>query len=352
MSKLLKKASKVAGLPPGSLIHIGEQKIDRVRINIIFFSEDRFLEKEVDTIDDAFSIKDKYNVRWISIEGLHQVSTIEGIGERFKLHPLLLEDVMNTDQRPKLDDYEDYLFTILKIIRFSGDDILSEQVSIVVGNDYVISFQESGGDVFSPIKERIRSAKGRVRRYGSDYLAYALIDAIVDNYFIVLEKIGDNIEELEDELVEHPDINTLQKIHKFKRMLIFLRKTVWPLREGINGLQRSESTLFKKSTAVYLRDVYDHTIHIIDTIESFRDTVNGMLDIYLSTVSNRMNEVMKVLTIIATIFIPLTFIAGIYGMNFDFMPELRFKWAYPSVLLLMLVAVLLMLLFFRKKKWL
>ena len=227
----------------------------------------------------------------------------------------------------------------------------SEQISIIFGADFVISFQEKEGDVFDAIRERLRSNKGRIRKLGTDYLAYSLIDAIVDNYFTILENLGEAIEEIEDRLVTNPTSETLQTIHDLKREMIFLRKSVWPLREVINRLERSESALINKSTFVYLRDVYDHTIQVMDAVETFRDMLSGMLDIYLSSVSNRMNEVMKVLTVIATIFIPLTFVAGIYGMNFRYMPELGQTWSYPAVLILMLVVALLMVVYFRRKKW-
>jgi len=230
-------------------------------------------------------------------------------------------------------------------------DITAEQVSIILGSNFVISFQEQEGDVFKFIRERIRNGKGRIRKVGSDYLAYALVDAIVDNYFIILEKLGEKIEEMEEELVTNPTPETLQTIHHLKREMIFLRKSVWPLREVISALERGEPTLIHESTGIYLRDLYDHTIQVIDSIETFRDMVSGMLDIYLSSISNRMNEVMKVLTIIATIFIPLTFIAGIYGMNFQYMPELGWHWGYPAVWFVICAIFIVMLVYFKRKRW-
>lgn len=228
----------------------------------------------------------------------------------------------------------------------------TEQISLIIGSNYLISFQEDEGDVFDLIRERIRTDRGRIRKMGSDYLAYSLIDAIVDNYFTVLEKIGESIEDIEDELIKNPTPEILQKIHTLKRELIFLRKSVWPLRELISRLERWESQLIDKSIDIYLRDVYDHTIQVIDALETFRDMLSGMLDIYLTSASNRMNEVMKVLTIIATIFIPLTLVAGIYGMNFKYMPELDSPWGYPMVYVVMLIISLVMLIYFRRKKWL
>jgi magnesium transporter len=253
-----------------------------------------------------------------------------------------------------MEDYGDYMFVVLKMLRHDvkKDEVQAEQVSMILGPHFVISFQEVEGDVFNLIRDRIRQAKGRIRKMGADYLAYALIDAVVDNYFLILEKFGERMEGMEDELVTNPAPETLQEIHTLKRELIFLRRSVWPLRETISGLQRTESSLIAESTEVYLRDVYDHTIQVIDTVESLRDMVSGMLDTYLSSISNRMNEVMKVLTIIATIFIPITFIAGIYGMNFAVMPELGWRWAYFVVLGVMAAVSLVMVIYFRRKRWL
>jgi len=261
---------------------------------------------------------------------------------------------MNTGQRPKMEDFGDYLFIVLKMLHYDEeeDETKTEQVSLILSSKFVISFQENEGDVFDSVRDRIRSDRGRIRKMGVDYLAYSLIDAIVDNYFMVLEKIGEKIEDIEDEMVKNPTPEVLHTIHRLKRELIFLRKSVWPLREVISRLERWESPLIDKSIDIYLRDVYDHTIQVIDALETFRDMLSGMLDIYLSSVSNRMNEVMKVLTIIATIFIPLTLVAGIYGMNFKYMPELDWFWGYPMVYMIMLAIGVVMLIYFRKKKWL
>jgi magnesium transporter len=342
------------GLPPGTLLHIGEKKTEKIKITVIDYDSKNFQEKEVHKIEECFPFKDKPTVTWINIDGLQEVGVVEKIGTHFGVHPLILEDILHTGQRPKAEDLGDYLFIVLKMIYHdeNEDEIMGEQVSLILGQNYVISFQEREGDIFNPIRERIRNGKGRIRKGGADYLAHALIDAIVDHYFVILEKLGEKIEFLEEELVTNPTPETLQVIHTLKRNLIFLRKSVWPLREVISGLERGESPLITEPTGIYLRDVYDHTIQVIDTIETFRDMVSGMLDIYLSSVSNRMNEVMKVLTIIATIFIPLTFIAGIYGMNFKFMPELEWHWGYPMLLIIMLLLVGFMLMYFRRKKWL
>ncbi len=350
MPKQIKKKSKRFRLMPGPQ----EAREEKVKITIIDYDEVHFQEKEVENVEECFPFKDKPTVTWINVDSIHDIRLIEQIGRHFDMHPLIPEDIVNTAQRPKYEDFGGYIFTVLKMLFYDEQvgETTSEQVSLIVGSNFVISFQEKEGDVFNPIRERIRNAKGRIRKMGADYLAYALIDAIVDNYFIILERFGEKIENTESELVLNPTPETLQVIHKLKREMIFLRRSVWPLREVISGLQHSESALIHKSTAIFLRDVYDHTIQVIDTIETFRDMTSGMLDIYLSSISNKMNEVMKVLTIIATIFIPLTFIAGIYGMNFKYMPELGWRFGYIMIWFVMLVVTITMLFYFRRKKWL
>jgi magnesium transporter len=353
MSKLIKKRSKKAGLPPGSLVHIGEKKVEEVKITIIDYDETHFQEKEAKSIEECFTFKEKPTVTWINVEGIHQVEILEKLGECYGFHPLILEDILNTDQRPKTEDFGDYLYIVLKMLYPNNSEVVTEQISLILGLNFVISFQEGiKGDVFDPVRDRIRTDKGKIRQLGADYLAYSLIDSIVDHYFIILEKLGEKIESLEEKLVISPTPETLQTIHNLKREMIFLRKSVWPLREVISGLERGESFLIKESTRIYLRDVYDHTIQVIDNVETFRDMLSGMLDIYLSSVSNRLNAVMKVLTIIATIFMPLTFLAGLYGMNFKYMPELSWPWGYPLALFIMLAIALSMLVYFKKKKWL
>jgi magnesium transporter len=348
------RRSKKVGLPPGTLIHVGDKKTERVKITVIDYDQSAFQEKNVTNVEECYPFKEKPTVTWINIDGIHDVNTIEKIGVNYGIHPLLLEDIMHTEQRPKIEDFEDYIFLVLKMLSFDEKEhrIDTEQVSLVLGPNYVISFQEREGDVFNPVRERIRNAKGRVRKMGADYLAYAMLDSIVDSYFLILEKVGDKIEELEEDLIARPDAKTLHTIHYLKREMIFLRRSVWPLREVISGMSRKESNLIKESTEIFLRDVYDHTIQVIDTIENYRDMVSGMLEIYLSSISNRMNEVMKVLTIFAAIFIPLTFVAGVYGMNFKYMPELEWHWAYFSVLGLMAGVGIFMLIYFKKKHWL
>ena len=360
MPRFIKKRSKTVGQPPGTLIHIGEKKTERTRITIIDYDETHFEEKEVTAVEECLPFKDTPTVTWINIDGIHQVEVIEKIGKQFNLHPLVLEDILNTGQRPKVEDFEHYLYIVLKMLYYDDKDseIKAEQVSLLVGSNFVISFQERKGDVFNPVRERMRGSKGRIRKMGADYLAYALLDMIVDNYFVILERLGEKIENLEEELMSNPTPEISQEIHRLKGDMIFLRKSVWPLREVINGLTRGESALIKESTGIYLRDVYDHTIQVIDTIETYRDVVSGMVDTYLSSLSNRMNEVMKVLTIIAVIFIPLTFIAGIYGMNFNpeaspwNMPELNWGYGYLSALGVMVLVALGMVIYFKRKKWL
>jgi magnesium transporter len=332
---------------------VGEERSEKIKLSVISYDEVNFQEQEVDAVEKAVAFRKKGSVMWLNVDGVHKPEIIEQVGRSFGVHPLVLEDIADTGQRPKMEDFDDYIFVTLKMFRFGKKEkeIKTEQISLVLGNGFVVSFQEAEGDVFDPIRERLRNNKGRVRKAGADYLVYALMDAVVDNYFLIMEKLGETIEEIEDKLVINPTSETVQKIHGLKRQLIFLRKSVWPLREVISRLERSESPLILKSTFVYLRDVYDHTIQVMDSVDTFRDTLSGMLDIYLSSVSNRMNEVMKVLTVIATIFIPLTFIAGIYGMNFKDMPELGQAWGYPTTLLLMLAIALVMVIYFRRKKW-
>jgi magnesium transporter len=345
--------AKKAGLPPGTIVYVGKQKTEKTRFRITNYNGTHFEEKETKEIEEILSSTSKSGVTWINIDGLRRVDIIEKIGKQFNLHPLTLEDIANTEQRPKMEDFENYIYIVLRMLQYNQqeNEIVSEQLSLILGSNWVISFQEKEGDVFDPIRDRLRNDKGKIRKMSADYLVYTLIDAVVDNYFALLEKMGEKIEEIEDQLIANPQPVTVQMIHNLKRQSISLRKSVWPLRELVNSLERCESGLIKESMDIYLRDVYDHTIQVIDSIETFRDTLSGMLDIYLSSVSNRMNEVMKVLTMIATIFIPLTLISGIYGMNFSYIPELKFPWGYPIVLLSMVMITVGMLFYFKKKKW-
>jgi magnesium transporter len=354
MSLFLKKSSKKAGLPPGTVVFVGEQKVEEIRITIIDYDEHQYAEREIKNIEECFPYKDTPSISWINIDGVHQVDVIEKLGAHFVLHPLLQEDVVNTHQRPKFDEFEDHLFIVLRMFFLNEEEneLQGEQISLIVGANFVISFQERQGDVFDQVRERLRNGKGRIRKKGSDYLAYSLIDAIVDSYYNILEGLGEDIESLQEQLVAESKQEDLQIIQHLKRDMLFFRKSVWPLREVISGLAKSDSTLIKEDVLVYVRDVYDHVIQAIDTIETFRDMLSAMLDIYLSSVGNRMNQVMKVLTIIATIFIPMTFLAGIYGMNFKYMPELEWKYAYLVFWLVVVTVFIIMISLFKKKKWL
>lgn len=354
MSRLTKQRSKKAGLPPGSLVHIGDKKRDTVSLRLFEFNEHKLDERELELSDFRKSLSvPSTTVKWINIDGIHRVDILEEIGKAFDLHDLVLEDILNTAQRPKIEDYGGYVYIVAKMLYLdeATGETVPEQVSIVLGNHFVLSFQEEGRDVFDTVRVRLRNQAGRIRKQGADYLAYSLLDAIVDNYFIVLEKIGDRLEQAEDNLLVTANGDTLRSIQGLKREMLFLHKAVWPLREVLGSLERRESALIQESTEIYLRDVYDHIIELMDTIETFRDMLSGMLDIYLSSASNRMNEIMKVLTVISTFFIPLTFIAGVYGMNFSYMPELKWRWGYPLSLILMSVIAFLMMYYFKKKKW-
>jgi magnesium transporter len=353
-AKFFKKASKKAGMSPGVLVHVGEQKVETTQITLISYDQAVFEEKELKRIEESFVYKDTPPVTWINIDGLHQVELIEKIGTHFNIHPLTQEDIVNTGQRPKVEDFEEYLYLVFKMLKFDDTTghITSEQVSLILGPHYLLSFQEAQGNVFNSVRERIHRGRGRIRKSGTDYLAYALMDAVVDHYFLILEKMGERIEHLEEQLHIQPTPELLQAIYDLKRELIYFRKQVWPMREVLNAWQKTESALVQEANNVFIRDVYDHTIQVIDTIESFRDIISGMMDLYLSTVSNKMNEVMKVLTIMATIFIPLTFVAGIYGMNFKYMPELEWKWSYLMLWILLVVIFGGMMFYFKRKKWL
>jgi magnesium transporter len=351
---LVKKRSQKIGLPPGALVYIGEKTDKEFEITTVEYNEQEYRETTNKIFKKCPVIsKESPTITWVNINSLHNTRNLEELGGCYRLHPLVLEDILNTEQRPKLDDHGDYLFIVLRMLHFQEmqREIAAEQVSLILGNNYLISLHENDQDVFEVIRERLKDGKSRIRRSGADYLAYSLLDLIVDNYFVILEDLGEVIEDLETEVVSTPTPATLSQIHRLKRHMIMLRKSVWPLREVVSRLERSESVLIKDPTILYLKDVYDHLIQIIDNIETYRDILSGMLDIYLSSISNRLNEVMKVLTIIATIFIPLTFIAGVYGMNFKYMPELEWYWGYFSVLLLMALVSLIMVMFFRSKGW-
>ena len=339
-----------AGLPPGTLMHIGEAKEHTPKISIIDYNPTHFQEKIAQRVEECFPFRKKKSITWINIDGIHDSNIIKDIGKHFGFHYLLLEDIMNNEQRPKIETFEDHIFIVLKMLNYEQKEVVTEQISIIIGKNFVISFQETEGDIFDPIRKRIRENKGKLRKRGPDYLAYSLIDAIVDHYFAVLEKLEEEIEEVE-ESITRPTAETIKNMHLLKRQTISLQRSIWPLREVVSGMIRSESALLKKTTAIYLRDVYDHTIQVMDTIETFRDILSGMMEVYLFSVSNRTNEIMKVLTIIGTIFIPLTFITGVYGMNFDFMPALAWEYGYYAVMIGMMSIIIFLLLYFRKRRW-
>ncbi|MBN2178498.1 MAG: magnesium/cobalt transporter CorA [Deltaproteobacteria bacterium] len=354
MLQLLKKASEKVGLPPGSPVHVGEIKADEVKITLIDYDQTNYEERVIENIEESFPFKETSTVTWINIDGLHNIDIIEKIGGHFGLHSLVQEDIVHTGQRPKFENLDEHVFVILNMFHYreEKDDVDAEQVSIILGSTFVISFQEEEGDTFDFVRDRIRNNRGRIRRMGADYLAYVLIDSIVDNYFAILEKYGEKIEALEEELTTDPSIETLNTIHRLKKEIMLLRRSVWPLREVIGALQREESSLIGDSIMVFVRDLYDHTIQVIDSIDTLQEILSGLQDLYLSSVSNKMNEVMKVLTIFAAIFIPLTFMAGIYGMNFEFMPELKLRWAYPALWVAMITVALGLLIFFKRRRWL
>lgn len=357
--KKVKKRSAKIGMSPGSLVYVGEERVEKVKITVIDYDEKQYRKKTVERIEETFPFRDSPTVTWINIDGLHEVSILEAISQHFNIHPLVVEDILSTHQRPKIEIFDDYIFIILKMIRYDQkeEEIIMEQVSLILGKNFVITFQETEGDVFDPLRMRIENGKGRARKSGPDYLAYAILDILVDNYFLVLEVIGEEIESLETAVLEDHDPALIERIHNLKRRLIDLRKTIWPLREVIGNLQRSESPLITRAIGRFVGDLHDHVMQTIDALESYREMASSILDIYLTMMSNRMNEVMKVLTIIATIFIPLSFLAGVYGMNFDTsispfnMPELKSPYGYVIFWSLAVAIGGGLLIFFRRKRW-
>jgi magnesium transporter len=346
------RASK-AGLAPGSVVYTGEVKVDTVTIELFQYDAAKLTERQALTLEDAPASRTPGQISWYNITGLHDTELIQAFGETFGLHPLVTEDIVSVGQRPKVELFDDYLFIVLRMLgQGQAGAPQSEQLSLVLGSDYVLTFQERQGDVFAPVRERLRKGKGRIRKLGADYLAYALIDVIVDSYFSVLEHYGDELEELEEEILREPTPRSLEHVNRLRRELLFLRKSIWPLRELTGTMQREESPVLSAVVVTFLRDVHDHSIQVIDTVETFREMLSGLHDFYLTSLSFKMNEVMKVLTIIATIFIPLGFLVGVYGMNFDVMPELHLRWGYPALWLIMLGVVTTMLLYFKRRRWL
>lgn len=342
-----------AGLPPGTLVPVGVKRVEHTTFSLIEYGQDAISERELPDVEACRALPPASGTRWLNVVGLHEAEVLQCLGDIYGIHALVLEDIMTVGQRPRIEDYGDYLYIVLKMLYHNGDgQIASEQLSLLLGSFGVISFQEVEADVFGPIRERIRTAKGRIRATGADYLAYRMLDAIIDNYFIILEDINDRIETLQDLVANKPEPRIVHDIHHLKRDIIFLRKALWPVREVVGGLQKSESPFIVQSTELYLRDAYEHAVQVIDTVETMRDTLSSALDIYLSSMSNRLNESMRVLTVMSTLFIPLTFIVGVYGMNFKHMPELDWRFGYGGVWLVMIATAVGMLAFFRRKKWL
>ena len=340
-------------MPPGSVVFTGQLRSEEVDISLINFTESAYEEKKDTTVQECVSLREFPPVSWVNVNGIHDVRIIEQLGAHIGLHPLVMEDLVHLDQRPKLEEYDGYLFIVFKMLHYDDNKgVRVEQVSLVAGETYVISFQEYAGDVLEPIRDRIRTGKGRIRKMGADYLAYALMDTVVDHYFVVIEKIGSKIESIEEALLEQGDKAIMQHISQLKKDIILLRRSIWPLREVIAKMQRLESPLFKKKTAAYLRDLYDHIIQVIEMLETMSDLLASLTDLYISEQGLRMNEVMKFLTIIGTIFIPLTFIAGIYGMNFAYMPELHWTYGYPIAMFVMALIGGGFLVYFKRRGWL
>jgi magnesium transporter len=348
-----KRRSAKTGLPPGSLVHVGERKIEHSSITLLEYGPDKLEERQFDTIAASRDFTPTQPILWLNVYGLHEPEVMAEIGRRFNLHPLVLEDILNTDQRPKLDEYENYLFVVARF--FDYDDktmtVSSEQVSMVVGHRFVLTFQEKPTGNFNPVRDRLRLDRGPIRRAGADYLAYTLLDAIVDRYFAVLEGLSERAEHLEEELMEKPSPRVLETLHHLKRETLTLRRAVWPLREVVNVLTRSNG-FFGTEVQPYLRDVYDHTVHVIESLEAVRDLIAGLLEIYLSTVSNRVNQEVRILTVIALIFMPSALMAGIFGMNFKSMPLLDNPDGFTMIIATMVCVAATLALVFWRRKWL
>ncbi|MBP2831928.1 magnesium/cobalt transporter CorA [Aquimarina sp. U1-2] len=351
---ILSPAEKQSGLAPGTIVYTGDKTSGELYIEVFNYDKESYLEKEVDHIGNVFTYIDSEKITWININGLNHIEAIKEIGSYCNLHPLILEDIANTQQRPKIDEYDTYLFVVLKMLYFDKDEnLVIEHISFVLGEGYVITFQESDGDVFDTIRNRIKHNKGRVRTMKADYLLYALMDAVVDNYFNLIEVMGDKIEELEDDLFqETPNDDIAHDIQSLKKEVLKIRKAIFPLREVVNRLDKNEYQLIGEKTQFYLRDLYDHIIQVSENVEIYRDMIWGLMDMYMTTISNKMNEVMKVLTIMASIFIPLTFLAGVYGMNFENIPELRYRYGYHILWGVMILVFFSLLYYFKRKKWL
>lgn len=350
----VRNRAKKAGSPPGVAKYMGDKKSSPV-ITYTVYSPTTFQEKSHATLEDCFAETKEDDIKWINVEGISDVGLMKELTGHFDIHPLTLEDILNVEQRPKVEEFENYIFVTLKVLMWHEKDetFLTQQVSIILGERYILSFHELDTTLFDTIRDKMRSsANQNMRKHGPDYLMYRLIDTIVDEYFVVMEGVSDKIENIEEEIVENPTAVQASNIYQLKRQILLLRKSVWPMREAISHLMHAENELVSKFTLIYIRDVYDHTVQAIDTLETFRDMLTGMLDMYLTSLTNRMNEIMKTLTIITTIFIPITAIASVYGMNFDHMPGTQWTFGYPIVILVMITIAILMMIYFRRKKWL
>lgn len=350
---ITREKAKKAGWPPETVVFSGVQKDRSVQISVLEYDATTFHEKILNTVEETFPYRDTPMVSWINLDGIHDPALIERIGQHFGIHPLVLEDIVTRGQRAKLEDYDDHLYIVLKMLYFDPAtvNLRGEQVSLIVGKRFVLSFLEDPGDLFDLIRERIRTRKGRICRMGADFLAYALLDVVIDHYFVVLDTFGELTEAVEEAIIKGPTSQTVTRLNTLRRELVFARRTMWPVREVMSAFSRVESDLVDPEIRPFLRDAYDHAVQVIDVLESLHDVQAGTMDLLLSFQSNRMNEVMKFLTIIGTIFIPLTFIVGVYGMNFDFMPELHWRYGYPLILLLMAALGLGMVAYFRHKQW-
>lgn len=345
--------SKKVGLPPGSLVHFGERKVAHAEFAALRFDAAKVVEKTSKNLAELDLHVGEQDTLWVNFYGLHDAEKLAEVGRAFNLHPLVLEDILNTDQRPKVDSYEGYLYLVGRFFRYDSTarEISSEQVSIILGRHFVLTFQERRTGSFDPVRERLWADKGVVRKNGADYLAYSLLDIIVDRYFIVLEQIGDATESLEEAVLAQPSATIMQAIHRLKRETVALRRAIWPVREMVNALMRNDSGLFEQSTLPYLRDVYDHTVHLIESLESVRDLLTGMLEIYLSSVSNRVNLELRALTMVAMLFMPASLIAGVFGMNFRVMPFLQSPLGFWLAMGMMAGIALLMVAIFRRRRW-
>ena len=352
MTHVRTKLSAKAGLPPGSLVYVGRHKTEKPNVTLIEYTLNTFDEVSCTDIREANTVREKNSVSWINIDGIHDTEIISQLGEQFNLHPLLLEDLLNTHQRPKSEVFDNCIFLTFKMLNIGKKgEVLSEHVSFILGERFVISLQEVPGDIFDSLRQRLREGIGQMRKKKADYLFYRLLDTVVDHYFLVIDHISEDAEKLERRTFDDPTDDTLREIQQRKKQLTFLRKNIASLREAVITFPTDDNRFIRKETNRYFRDVYEHIIQVYDSIDSYREILSSIMELYLTGVSNRMNKVMQVLTIISTIFIPLTFIAGIYGMNFQNMPELEWKYGYPAVWVIMVIIVIIMIIFFRKKKW-